>query len=195
MAVVWFVYVVCHVLFFVNPPKEDHASDTTRIRTQKGDGEAKPLLSDQKEEQKGMELEEIENRIPIWKNSAIMVNFFIYFVEKLLMECVSSSTSLMTYYYFQWPGSLAGYYLSFLCLLVLPVNLLVAYLSKTYEDREMMMVMQAVTIAGCFVILRYGGELFSFYLFLYPDIHYPTIWRCVPRGIVPYRNFDDCSVQ
>jgi len=160
MAVVWSVYVVFHLLFFVDPPKEDLASDTTKTQTKKG-GEAKPLLSYQMEEQKAKELEEIENRVPIWKNAAVMVNFFIYFVEKLLMECVSSSTSILTYYYFQWPGSLAGYYLSFLCFLVLPVNLLVAYLSKTYEDREMMMVMQAVTVVGCFVILRYGDAYFE----------------------------------
>merc|ERR1711862_744686 len=92
--------------------------------------------------------EKVEARIPIWKNAAVMVNF--------LMECVTSSTSILTYYYFDWPGSRAGYYLSFLCFLVLPVNLVIAHLSKTYEDRQMMLVLQVITMIGCAIILRYG---------------------------------------
>jgi hypothetical protein len=103
---------------------------------------------------------EEEHSIPIWRNAAVMVNFFIYFIEKLLMECVSSSTSLLTYFYFNWPGSWAGYWLAFLCLLVLPVNLAVAYLSKIYQDREMMVVMQIATIIGCVVIMRFGEEYY-----------------------------------
>ncbi|CAB9500458.1 SPX domain-containing membrane protein [Seminavis robusta] len=165
MSVVWLIYVIFHVIFFVDPPKEESESIKKNTTT----GEKQPLLQNGngKETQTisvsdddNDDDDSISNRIPIWKNSAVMVNFFIYFVEKLLMECVSSSTSILTYYYFQWPGSWAGYYLSFLCLLILPVNLLVAYLSKTYEDRQMMMVMQVVTIVGCFIILRYGDTYY-----------------------------------
>jgi len=82
MAVVWSVYVVFHLLFFVDPPKEDLASDTTKTQTKQG-GEAKPLLSYQMEEQKAKELEEIENRVPIWKNAAVMVNFFYLLCRKI----------------------------------------------------------------------------------------------------------------
>lgn len=150
MASVWFVYIIFHVSFFVDPPKEN---DSVPTKAGGLTGEKKPLMA---QGQKSISFDSFEERIPIWKNAAVMVNFFIYFVEKLLMECVSSSTSILTDYYFAWPGSWAGYYLSFLCLLVLPVNLLVAYLSKIYEDRQMMVFMQFVTIFGCFVILSYG---------------------------------------
>lgn len=157
MAVVWLIYVIFHICFFIDPPKHD--DDEPMASPHKGaagNGEKKPLLTGSKQSFSDQE----ERRIPIWKNAPVMVNFLIYFVAKLLMECVSSSTSILTYYYFGWPGSWAGYYLAFLCFLVLPVNLLVAHLSKTYEDREMMMVMQAVTIVGCIVILRFGQEYF-----------------------------------
>jgi Major Facilitator Superfamily len=150
MAAVWLVYAILHVLFFVDPPK-DHSDSTTPTVTKAGMGEAKPLLAN------GTEAEE---QIPIWKNAPVMVNFFIYFIEKLLMECVSSSTSILTYYYFDWPGSWAGYWLAFLCLLVLPVNLGVAYLSRMYEDREMMVVMQIATIIGCILIMQIGEEYY-----------------------------------
>jgi len=102
MAGVWFVYLIFHVLFFVDPPKEEDESPPPPVEKKSGSqGERKPLLVGQKSESS------IENRVPIWKNSAVMVNFFIYFIEKLLMECVSSSTSILTYYYFDWPGSWA----------------------------------------------------------------------------------------
>mmetsp|Transcript_42954 Transcript_42954/g.103842 ORF Transcript_42954/g.103842 Transcript_42954/m.103842 type:complete len:872 (+) Transcript_42954:141-2756(+) len=157
MAVVWSVYVVFHIIFFVDPPKQDDEAPSEPATSGKKaalSGESKPLLENKTLPTSVVE----ERRVPIWKNSAVMVNFFIYFIMKLLMECVSSSTSILTYYYFEWDGSWAGYWLAFLCFLVLPVNLVVAHLSKTYEDREMMMVMQAVTIIGCIVIMRYGDE-------------------------------------
>lgn len=158
MAGVWLIYVIFHIMFFVDPPKEEAPTKQTKDAT---NGEQQALLGNGKQTTAVSDDDDsVSNRIPIWKNSAVMVNFFIYFVEKLLMECVSSSTSILTYYYFQWPGSWAGYYLSFLCLLILPVNLLVAYLSKTYEDREMMMVMQVATIVGCFIILRYSDHYY-----------------------------------
>jgi MFS family permease len=159
MAGVWFIYVVFHVLFFVDPPKDDHKTTDTTSTTKpskrsssSGTGEMKPLLI--------QEESSVGQSVPIWKNGAVLVNFFIYFIEKLLMECVSSSTSILTYYYFDWPGSWSGYWLSFLCFLILPVNLLVAYLSKTYEDRQMMVVMQAITIIGCVVIMRFGDTYY-----------------------------------
>jgi len=156
MAVVWFVYGIFHVVFFIDPPREDDAAPPATTTTKSSnEGESKPLLS------KSIQAEEQEERrIPIWKNAPVMVNFFIYFIEKLLMECVSSSTSILTFYYFDWPGSWAGYWLAFLCILVLPVNLLVGYLSRIYEDREMMVVMQIATIVGCVVILRLGEEYY-----------------------------------
>jgi Major Facilitator Superfamily len=158
MAAVWSVYAIFHVLFFVDPPKQDddEPKKSSHGAVAKASGETKPLLAGKTPTTSSQEA----RRVPIWKNSAVMVNFFIYFIMKLLMECVSSSTSILTYYYFGWPGSWAGYWLAFLCFLVLPVNLVVAHLSKTYEDREMMMVLQAVTITGCIVIMRYGQEYY-----------------------------------
>ncbi|KAG7339917.1 major facilitator superfamily transporter [Nitzschia inconspicua] len=163
MAAVWFVYGVFHLLYFVDPPREDSdtmaatSSTGTAKKLESSSGETKPLLSSTSE----LEIEmDDETHIPIWRNAPVMVNFFIYFIEKLLMECVSSSTSILTFYYFEWPGSWAGYWLAFLCILVLPVNLLVGYLSRIYEDREMMVVMQLATIVGCVVIMRFGEEYY-----------------------------------
>jgi hypothetical protein len=158
MAAVWFVYVIFHVIFFVDPPRDDVDEVSERLKQGKNaTGETAPLLD--KKDAALVAVEE-EHSIPIWRNAAVIVNFFIYFIEKLLMECVSSSTSLLTYFYFNWPGSWAGYWLAFLCLLVLPVNLAVAYLSKIYQDREMMVVMQIATIIGCVVIMRFGEEYY-----------------------------------
>jgi MFS family permease len=159
MSAVWSVYAVFHFFFFVDPPKQDDESrnntNSDGKKTTEG-GETKPLLHDKITASGSGEV----RRIPIWKNPSVMVNFFIYFIMKLLMECVSSSTSILTYYYFDWNGSWAGYWLAFLCFLVLPVNLVVAHLSKTYEDREMMIVLQAVTIVGCIIIMRFGEEYY-----------------------------------
>lgn len=185
MFVTWSAYLVFLLMWFEDPPKQqdvavvpstvDEKTTMTTVTDESAmngggadshggseddisssNGESRPLLL------KGTSALSTtassgDEDIPIWRNAGVMTNFFIYFVEKLLMECVSSSTSILTYYYFDWPGSAAGIYLAFLCLLILPVNMLVAYLSHRYEDREMMVVMQLATVFGCLVILRYGS--------------------------------------
>jgi MFS family permease len=147
---VWTIYLTCLILFFEDPPRkhqEEKASAVVEMTT----NEAKPLLGNGG-----------DNRIigdvepPLWKNVAVMTTFHVYFVLKLVLECVLSSSSILTDFYFDWSGTFSGIYLAILGLLMLPANFVVAHLARVYDDRELVIGFQVIMTLGCIVILQFG---------------------------------------
>lgn len=147
MSVVWSVYLVLLIFYFEDPPKR--SKPVTPSKVEMTTGERRPLLGN------GSSVVVGEDEPPLWKNVAVIMTFLIYFVLKLLLECVLSSTGMLTEFYFDLSASLSGVYLAALGLLMLPANFLVASLSRTYEDRELITGMQAVMVLGCLVIINY----------------------------------------
>jgi len=95
---------------------------------------------------------------PIWKNAAVMITLWLYFVLKLVLEMLLSSTSTVTKYYFGWDSRLSGLFMAFMAMLMFPCNFFLAKLSQTFEDRELIvwaLVLMLVSVVG---ILDYNAD-------------------------------------
>jgi len=169
MFVLWSTYLVCLIAFFVDPPRRKSAAEkATGVEMMEERkslldgkngaalpspiGESKPLLGN------SASSVSVNGKPPLWKNVAVMITFLVYFVLKLILECLLSSTANITEFYFNWSGSVAGVYMAVLGLLMLPANLLVANLSISYDDRELIMALQAAMIVGCLLIMTYRSH-------------------------------------
>jgi len=153
----WSTYLVCLILFFRDPPQKhetmnkESSSSSSKVELSTAKvGEAQPLLANGNDVENASEL-------PIWKNVAVMTTFGIYFVLKLVLECILSSSGTLTHYYFGWTGTISGAFLAVLGLLMLPANYGVAYLSRIYEDRDLIVGMQLVMLVGCLMVVNYGS--------------------------------------
>jgi len=151
MGMGWSIYLVLLILKFQDPPKYDDTpkppKDVEMV------GEKRALLATFQEEE-----EEAESVTPpLWMNIPVMTTLFIYFVIKLALECCLSSTSTLTEYYFDWGTQESGIYLAFLGLLMFPANLLVAYFSRQYEDRELILACLWMLLIGVWGIVNYGS--------------------------------------
>jgi len=153
MFVLWTVFLFMLIFFFEDPPKRkdpvvvEMTGEKKPLLATNGDGKTSGILS----------MDEAEEDPPIYKNVPVIVTFLIYFVLKLLLECVLSSTGMLTVYYFGWNGTISGIYLATLGLTMLPANFVVSRLSRSYEDREIIMGMQVIMVLGCVIIIKYGG--------------------------------------
>jgi hypothetical protein len=93
---------------------------------------------------------------PLWRNAAVMNSLWLYFVLKLVLEMLLSSTPSVTKYYFGWHSKTSGLFMMIMALLMFPANFVVARLSQRYDDRELIvwaLVMMMVSVLG---ILDYG---------------------------------------
>jgi len=85
-----------------------------------------------------------------------MMTLWIYFILKLVLECLLSSCPTLTSYYFDWESTDSGLFLAFLGLLMFPANMFVAKLSRRHEDREL--INAALVIMLCSIV---GFNAFS----------------------------------
>ena len=113
---------------------------------------------------------------PIYKNVPVMMTLWIYFVLKLVLEILLSSSSTLTRFYFNWDAQSCGTFLAFLGLLMFPANMVVARLSNAYDDREMIyftLILMFVSVCG---IISYSSPAFSF---AYSEWHYVFFGICI----------------
>jgi predicted MFS family arabinose efflux permease len=150
MAVAWCVYLVVLVLNFQDPPRLDDAPNKAPKDVEMV-GEKRALLATFQEE----ETETVPP--PLWMNIPVMTTLFIYFVIKLALECILSSTATLTDYYFGWGAQASGIYLAIMGLLMFPANLLVAYFSRQHEDRELIVGGLWLLLVGVCGIVNYGS--------------------------------------
>jgi MFS family permease len=150
---IWTIYLVCLVLCFEDPPKRKDATlKKAAVSLQMaGAGETSHLLGNGD----GTNSENDAREPPIWRNIPVMTTFVIYFVVKLILECVLSATAVLTEFYFGWQSGLVGIYLAALGLLMLPANLCVAFFAHAYDDRELILGLQAIMFLGCVIILQF----------------------------------------
>jgi hypothetical protein len=156
MATVWAIYLVCMISCFEDPPRRHHASDLKERESKMYGGgalgEEQPLLASMGG---GEEMKKV-TRPPLWKNVPVMITFLIYCILKMVLESSLSSSSTLTNLYFGWSSEFVGLYLSAMGLLMLPANLVVAYLARSYDDRELILGMMGIMLSGCFVVMKYS---------------------------------------
>lgn len=168
----WSIFLIAAALFFVDPDRS-HLYDTPSVPQdvavdQIDDGkptERQPLLihGDLSHQGSGdgsdFKLNTDENmshkEAPLYKNIPVMMTLWLYFVLKLELELLLSSSSTITRFYFGWTSKMSGLFLAFLGLLMFPANIVVAKLSQRYEDREMM-------IAALFVMVMSSIGMMDF---------------------------------
>jgi MFS family permease len=162
MAGVWTIYLIALVFFFVDPSEKTHIVAITESEQVEEANEKAPLLN--KSLGKGGNGDSVNSSFlsaaesaastpktartlkparepPIWTNIPVMITFFLYFVLKLVLECLLSSTSTLTNYYFGWSGSISGIYM--------------AWMSARYTDRELILVMLVYVFVGCLIVMQY----------------------------------------
>lgn len=172
MFLVWCVYLVCLFVYFCDPPRKQEQPLGIQLQQQQHQGikssiheeEQRPLLSKHLETTSDMSLQDTaDNRLYKKKKflSAyvpVATTFVIYFVLKLILECLMSSTSSVTNFYFGWSENVIGFFMMALGLLMVPANLVVAQFSHHYSDRQLIVGMQIGIGTGSIIMMKFGNE-------------------------------------
>jgi len=166
MLVMWSMFLIPLVVFFEEPDRKHifgEKSTSLELTAKSGSGgESTYLLSNPGQEKRDP---------PIWKNVPVMMTLLVYFVLKLVLECLLSSCPTITAYYFGWKSTNSGMFLAFLGLLMFPANIVVARLSHRYEDREL--------IYASLIVMT--GSIIGFVAFLgkYSVVQYMLFGICI----------------
>ena len=97
-------------------------------------------------------------------NVPVLLSLMVLVLLKAVLEGLTSSTPTVGRYYFGWNSHASGIYLALMASLVLPVNYLVANISRRYDDREMILVLLGIMLAGLLGFLVYysnNGDAYS----------------------------------
>lgn len=166
MFTLWVIYLLLTWVYFEDPAyqrdKLTIKKDTSiSIGMTEGSGaENKALLScNNNEKVEGPKSK--RNEPPLWKNIPVMSTLWNYFVLKLVLECLLSSSAMLTSHYFNWNMTLSGSLLAILGLLMFPANLVVAKLSHHYDEREMILGNLYLILFGSIGILSFWGESYN----------------------------------
>jgi MFS family permease len=163
----WSVYAVCATLFFEEPDRSHlfggkktlelvlnkNKNGSKNGNGNSSSGESQPLLSSTSPTHEIVMAKTKEP--PLYTNTPVMMVMWIYFVLKLVLESLLSSSATLTSFHFGWDAQLSGTFLAFLGLLMFPANMVVAKLSQRYEDRELIYVTLLVMFASVLGIIAY----------------------------------------
>ena len=143
MVGIWGIFVITLVAFFEEPDRssmykntnskvvDDAASttpsDMTVTKTNSSwegrESENKPLLSErngdiENNSKSDTKKSRTKKEPPLWKNVPVMVSLWMYFVLKLVLEMLMSSSSTVTKYYFSWDSKQSGLFMACVALLM-----------------------------------------------------------------------------
>jgi MFS family permease len=197
MGTLWTIYLITAAIFFEEPQKLAFASASKKPNKKKtvelavhssSNGEMQPLTSGGINEDKTFATKIQKKKKPkkkksLLQNIPVMTSLAIYFVLKFVIEALLSSAEPITGKYFDWNLSQTGTFLAVLGLLMFPANILVAHLSHTYEDRDVIVSSLIVMTVGCLGLL-YFPSLMPFlhihtFQSTYSAIQYVVFGMCV----------------
>ena len=150
----WIIFLFLLVRYFQNP---DIVNSKLPQEKNINSKEACPLISNDIENcQKNKEIaSSYHGEQPMWKRPVCIITIFLVFLLKSVLELVLSSTAPITYYYFNWSASRAGLYLAIGNGLVLPAVYLVTYLSRYYQDRQLIIFSQIAMTIGSVSLIQF----------------------------------------
>ncbi len=157
MGVLWLIYLFLCVVFFKEPARS--TSNYSIQRRKRGERETSVSLLNQTETKKRKSKKSAVQLV--LGNVPVVTTLIIYFILKLVLESLLSSSAIITTWYFKWDSSTSGVFLAILGLLMFPANVGVGYLSCYYEDRELIMVSLFSTLVGILSIISYGPSYSS----------------------------------
>lgn len=170
MMAMWGTFLVAMILFFQDPPRKREQRQLGRSRNGNSAAptEETDLLSSNCSQSEDPPLP--PPKTSLLSNTPVMTTFLLYFVLKLILEIISSSCATITKFYFGWDGRLTGVYLGAMGLLMIPVNLVVAFLATRFDDRELMVALLCAMLVGCITVMQYTDD-------------YP-LWQYIPSSVV-----------
>ena len=168
MAVMWILQLVGLVFFFEEPDRTHIFGDAAAVAPANGVGEKSCLLAEDAARSGGK-----ESQPSLLSNVPMMVTMWTYFVLKLVLECLMSSCPTLTYECFGWTSGYSGTFLTFLGLLMFPANMLVARLSRRFDDREL--IQGSLMAVSCSIV----GFSLSIPGLSYSVVHYVFFGTCI----------------
>jgi hypothetical protein len=160
MFLVWSGYLVCLLVYFRDPPRKKEQlmlQQQQQGRTNGMNGEERPLLLSSHLETSDSLQDGTNRKKFLSAYVPVATTFLIYFVLKLILECLMSSTSSITHFYFGWSENVIGFFMMALGLLMVPANLVVAQFSHHYSDRQLIAGMQLGMGIGSVIMMKLGG--------------------------------------
>lgn len=172
MALSWLVYLLWLWVSFREPPRENNklfpqesytglpVQDAVKIDfTQPLLLNSEAKLQDNNDDQEFDDGEEDsdENHKPVTSivsayrllTPSVKVQLFIYFMLKYAMEILVAESSVVTGHYFIWSTTSVAFFLAFLGLTVLPVNVIVGnYISNMFEERQVLLASEIMVLIG-----------------------------------------------
>ncbi|KAL9385504.1 hypothetical protein Peur_022514 [Populus x canadensis] len=172
MALSWLVYLLWLWVSFREPPRENNklfpqesytglpVQDAVKIDfTQPLLLNSEAKLQDNNDDQEFDDGEEDsdENHKPVASivsayrllTPSVKVQLFIYFMLKYAMEILVAESSVVTGHYFIWSTTSVAFFLAFLGLTVLPVNVIVGnYISNMFEERQVLLASEIMVLIG-----------------------------------------------
>jgi hypothetical protein len=173
MFVAWLIYLVLLIIYFEDPPTATRATAVQEIKALTNSVEStteenEALLGTNERQDTTVQVvdsfeseydDEETTEIPLWRNIPVMTTFVVYFVLKLVLECLLSSTATLTEYYFHWGSSISGIYLAVLGLLMLPANFGISILAGNHhDDKELIFGCEVAMLVGCCGIIQYTSS-------------------------------------
>lgn len=166
MGVIWIIFLACLIWKFEDPPRSNKSKQTTQPSRQqqqqqqygRGSLEEKKYLLASTTSTDDEDDERPRSEPPLCCNIPVIITLVIYMVLKMTLEAVTSSEANLTALYFGWQGSVMGVHLMILALLILPVNFGIAFLARSYFDRELMIGLLIGMLGGCLILLQYQGN-------------------------------------
>ncbi|XP_011035518.1 PREDICTED: SPX domain-containing membrane protein At4g22990-like [Populus euphratica] len=172
MALSWLVYLLWLWVSFREPPRENNklspresytglpVQDDVKIDFTQPlllNSEAKLQDNNVDQEFDDGEEDSDENHKPVTSivsayrllTPSVKVQLFIYFMLKYAMEILVAESSVVTEHYFIWSTTSVAFFLAFLGLTVLPVNVIVGnYISNMFEERQVLLASEIMVLIG-----------------------------------------------
>lgn len=176
MCMLWSIYLTLNICFFEEPERQTCRAHTlpksTIIKSvsltshsveRAGPMEDSPLLKGTDES-----AHEAKSTIghPLLKscgNIPVLISLVLLVLLKCVLEGISSSAPAVSHFYFNWGTRSSGIFLAILASCVLPTNFSVAYISRRFDDRELIMGTLMVMFIGIIGFLVYSedGSVYS----------------------------------
>ena len=179
MFVLWCIYFALNILFFEEPDRVGLSSSSKAQPIKSRDetttnapSENSPLLSSRIQTKHGALSLDSEKAVDIMqqpdkkhsllkscgRNIPVIMSLVLLVLLKSVLEGLSSSAPTVSKYYFSWGVHASGIFLALLAAFVLPINVIVAYVSRRYDDRELILASLVAMLLGILVFMVNGKQ-------------------------------------
>ena len=175
MFVLWCIYLVLNILFFEEPDRVGLSSSSKaqpiKSRDKRTTNALSPLLASTQTKHGALSLgsekavdvmQQPDKKHSLLKscgrNIPVIMSLVLLVLLKSVLEGLSSSAPSVSKYYFSWGVHASGIFLALLAAFVLPINIIVAYVSRRYDDRELILASLVVMLVGILVFMVNGKD-------------------------------------